>query len=303
MAESEHLLTRQAYSDRAFKLMRRQDGQEYLILRSQPQTERSPDKRRDDANVVFGQTEDVADVFLDVLHPLRFVINGKFAGAFPDDGRRERLHRIVMLKGRAVFSFKPRGGVGKGFFGVAARFGQRRENWSGFRYVGFIALFFQISGVRFAFVLDSNERRRITRQLEVFGHDQRDGLRAVPDLIVVKRAKRRAGGRGLVGVTLVRLPQSRSVFMGEDLQYAFESKRVACVKIRDSPFGDRARNNITVGEIRDIVFGGVLRRAGNFGASVNAADRLSDVTGRHVFSPFRRLASKRERWRASPARS
>src|SRR5215813_1787620 len=117
----------------------------------------------------------------------------------------------------------------------------------------------------------------------------------------MKWAKRRAWGRDLVGVTLVRLPQTRRVFMREDLNHSFESERVARVNLLNSPPGDGAGNHVPVGEIRNLIFGGVFRPARHFGAPVNAADRLSDVTGRHVFSPFRRLVSRRERWRASQA--
>ena len=53
MPEAEHLLARQADPDRAFKLSRRQDREEQLILRTQTRTEGPADERRDDAHIVF----------------------------------------------------------------------------------------------------------------------------------------------------------------------------------------------------------------------------------------------------------
>ena len=54
VSEAEHLLARQRHPDRALQLPRRQDGQEHLVLRAEPQAERPADEGREDAQVVLG---------------------------------------------------------------------------------------------------------------------------------------------------------------------------------------------------------------------------------------------------------
>ena len=125
MAEGEHLLARQRDFHRAFQLARRHDREKQLILGAQTRPECPADKRRDDTHLVCGQPEHLADVCLVVLHPLGFVIDGHGAVMFPDDGSRERLHRIVMFNGQVVCRFQLDGGAGKGVVSVAARFRRR----------------------------------------------------------------------------------------------------------------------------------------------------------------------------------
>ena len=112
--KAEHLLARQRHPDRALQLPRRQDGQEHLVLRAQPRAERPADERRDDAQLVRGEAEHVAEVVLDVLHPLRLVVDGELAVLVPDHGRREQLHRVVMLDRHVVLRFDSHGGAGEG---------------------------------------------------------------------------------------------------------------------------------------------------------------------------------------------
>ncbi len=95
--EAEHLLAGERHPDRALQLPRRQHGQEHLVLGAQPRAERPADERRDDAQVVLRVAEHVAEVVLDVLHPLGLVVDGEPAVLVPDHGRRERLHRVVVL--------------------------------------------------------------------------------------------------------------------------------------------------------------------------------------------------------------
>jgi hypothetical protein len=67
--------------------VRRQNGEQHLVLRAQPRPERSPDERRNHANVVPGVTEDVARIILNVLHALRLVVDRESAPYVTDHGR------------------------------------------------------------------------------------------------------------------------------------------------------------------------------------------------------------------------
>ena len=125
MAEGEHLLARQRDSHRAFQFARRHDREKQLILRAQTRPNAPPTNGETTRTASVRQPEHLADVCLVVLHPLRFVIDGHGAVMFPDDGRRERLHRIVMFNGHVVFRFQLDGGAGKGVLSVAARLRRR----------------------------------------------------------------------------------------------------------------------------------------------------------------------------------
>ena len=117
---------------------------------------------------------------MNILHSLRLVVDGQFAILVPDDGRREQLHRVVMLDGHTIFRFELNRGCSEGFIRVASR----RRNvllW----LTGFFALFIQVGDMRRVVVFDPDERRRVTRQLEAVGDDERDGLCAVLDRVVV----------------------------------------------------------------------------------------------------------------------
>ena len=69
--------------------------------------------------------------------------------------------------------------------------------------------------------------------------------------------------------------------MGEDLQHAGQLERVDRIDPRNPPCRDGAGNDITIGEIWHVVFGGVLRFAAHLGAAIDTAGRFPNVCGRH----------------------
>ena len=140
----------------------------------------------------------------------------------------------------------------------------------------------QIGFVLFAFVFDMDEGRRIACDFEFLGDDQCDRLTAVFDLIVVKRAERRAGHRHLILIAAVGPGEARRVLMGEHLQDAIETERFARIDLLDSPLGNGAGNYDSTSKIWNIVFAGVLCLAGHLRTPVGTVDRLADVMGRHV---------------------
>src|SRR5258706_15069186 len=129
MPEGEHLLACERYFDRAFQFPRRQDGQQHMDVRTQPRSEPSADERRHDAEVVFGEAEYSAEIVPHILNALRLVVHGQLAVGLADDGRRERLHRVVMLERTAILRVELRGRGGEGSVGIAARLGQRRGDY------------------------------------------------------------------------------------------------------------------------------------------------------------------------------
>src|SRR5262245_31424424 len=75
-AQCEHLLAPERDADRTLQLKGRHDCKEQLILRSQTRAKSPTDKRRKNADVVVRQTENPADISVDVQCSLGLVVNG-----------------------------------------------------------------------------------------------------------------------------------------------------------------------------------------------------------------------------------
>ena len=65
--------------------------------------------------------------------------------------------------------------------------------------------------------------------------------------------------------------------MGENGEHAFDAKRFARVDARDATPGDGRGDDAAIGEAAFVELAGILRRAGDLGAAVDAGDGLSDV--------------------------
>jgi hypothetical protein len=138
--------------------------------------------------------------------------------------------------------------------------------------------------VRLPFVLDSNERRGVARQLEGVGDNEGDRLKVESDLVVLQRAERGTGRTHFVDVGAVGTRQARGVLVREDLQHAKKPECVSGVDAGDPSSRDRARHDEAVGEVREVVLGCVFRLACHLGVRIDPAGRLSDVGRRHAFS-------------------
>src|SRR5215510_1733056 len=166
-----------------------------------------------------------------VSRPLRFVINGQLAIAFPDGRRSERLHRIVMLDRRVVLRFDLHGGFGKDLFWLATRV---RWRWHGdsqewnrhspcLRFVRLVSRITEIGRVRLLLVSDVYKGRCMTRQLGCVSDNKSDRLTAEQNLFALERTKRRTRRCQVVTVTSVEPRRGRSILVGEDIDHPFET--------------------------------------------------------------------------------
>src|SRR5205807_7716316 len=98
---------------------------------------------------------------------------------------------------------------------------------------------------------------------------------------IVQWTKGRTRRRNFVPEAGVKTRNLRPVFVREDLQNALERESFGAVDALDASFSKSTRDHHSVGEAGHIVFGSVFRLSRNFGATVNAALWLSDVSGGH----------------------
>src|ERR1051325_3090754 len=135
-------------------------------------------------------------------------------------------------------------------------------------------------------VFDTNQRCRIARKLEGVRHHQGDRLSAELDLCTVKRSKRRTGWGNVVAVVAIQAWQTWNVLVRANLQQPIETESGAGSNAEDFSFHSGAGHNNAIGEVRQIMFGGVFSGASDFGPTVNAVQWLSGVCGDHFRSPF-----------------
>ena len=97
VTKREHLVSGEHDANRALEFECRHHGEEELILRAQARPEGAADEGRLHADVAPRETEDLHDVLLAVLHPLRLVVDGEFAARFVDHGRGMQFNRVVVF--------------------------------------------------------------------------------------------------------------------------------------------------------------------------------------------------------------
>src|ERR1043166_8513015 len=140
---------------------------------------------------------------------------------------------------------------------------------------------FEIGRMGFLLVRDAHKRRRETRDLRLLSNHERDWLEAEVDAVVVKRAERFAPGSDVVLIFVVRRRHFRPIGVGENGGDALDAQRVGKVAARDPPLGDGRRDHEPVREIGHVVLGGVFRRAGDLGASIDPRSRFAERAGGH----------------------
>src|SRR4029077_2755750 len=146
-----------------------------------------------------------------------------------------------------------------------------------FNHVGLIAPRVQIGVVALRLILDTHERGRKTCDLPLLGDHQRDRLAVELDLVIVERTKRRAGWRDLVVESLIGVTHLRPILVGEDVENAFDGKRLARVDALEPPARNRRGDDAAIGKVGSRELTRVLRHAGDLDASVNARGRSADI--------------------------
>jgi len=109
VAKRVHLRAGQHDAHRTFQRLCAQYGQHDLILRTQARAESAAHIGRYDAHLVRLHVEHAAEIFLHVLHALRFVVHSEFA-AVPDRRRSEQFHGVVVLGRDKIFGLVAHGG-------------------------------------------------------------------------------------------------------------------------------------------------------------------------------------------------
>src|SRR5690242_13700279 len=152
MTKGKHLLARKRNAYGTLQIERRHSREKKLVFGPQAGTERAAHVRREDANLIVGKPENAANVLLTVLHALRLLVDGERTVGFINDRGAEQLNGVVMLHWDEVLFAEAHGRGFKHFFGLTALFGRRRYAGSRTRFIGLLALPFQISLVRVCFI-------------------------------------------------------------------------------------------------------------------------------------------------------
>ena len=265
IAEPVHLPTGQHQTRRALQRQRTQHRQHHLILRSQPCTEPTANERRDNAHIVRFLGEHAAQIALYVLHALGLVIDRELAAAVPPHRGGKQFHRIVMLGGNEIFGFMTHLGCRIGFRGIAVRFVGLLDDKR------LIAPPMQIGDEGLLFVFDVHQRGSVARDLPFLGQHQRDRLAAEHDLVVVERTERRTFfWRDIVLPGLVGAGHAGPVLMGEHVEHAFDTQRLAGVDARDAALRNGRLDHAAISKAGNAGFAGISGLAGDFGATVYA---------------------------------
>ena len=135
----------------------------------------------------------------------------------------------------------------------------------------------QIGGVRFFVVFHTDQRRREAGDLRLFGDHQRDRLAAEPNAVVVERPIRRTFRRHVVLVGVIGACHGWPVAVREHVNDALDGKRLVHIDARDPALGDGACNEAGMREAGCIELAGVFRRAGDFGAAIDAGCGGADI--------------------------
>ena len=135
----------------------------------------------------------------------------------------------------------------------------------------------QVGGVLFRLVFDPHQGGGEPRGLPIVRDHQRDRLTVELDRVVVERTERRAFRSHIVVVGRVGAAHLGPVGMREHVEHVFDRQRATCVDLRDAAFGDGRGDDAAIGEVGGFELAGVLRRAGDLGASVDAGGRGADI--------------------------
>ena len=284
VAEAEdHLLPCERNPDRALQADRRQRCQEQLILRAQAGAEAAAHEGRQNADLVLGETEDIADVVVAVLRALRLVVDGEAVIA-PNRRASKALHGIMMLDGRAVFLFDPDRRQRQGLIGIAAgRDWRHGRHALDLGHVSLLDLRIDVGNSLLCLIFDDDQRRRVAGDLELLRHDERDRLPGKEDILVVERAEWRAGRGRLVRIFLARGGDVRAIVVGEHFEDARHGECGAPIDALDAALGDLAPDRDAVSEMGNIELGGIFRPARDLEMAIDPGYRLSkDARGDDV---------------------
>ena len=226
----------------------------------------------------------MTEVSSNILHALRFVINGQpavllavslWSRTSPSDCGVPPARHIPSHMGERIR---------KSFVDIAT--GWRRGH--ALPLLGFsrlLAIRLQLRGVLLPLVFHANQGRSKTRDFEGVGDRQRKGCPLNRILSSCSGRNGRTGGRNVIRIVLFAAAKVRNVFMRKNLQDTVEIKgraRVDLRIVRSRWCWKRQRHKPGSGR-------GVRRRiwrARHFGSSVNAVLCLSDVGGGHERCPF-----------------
>ena len=242
VGEPVHLLACEHEAHGALQRLGAEHGEHDLILRPQAGAEAAAHIGRQHAHIVRLHVEDAAEILLHVLDALGLVIDGELAAALPDRGRGVQFHRIVVLDRNEIFRLVPHRCGRKGLLGFAARL-LRLLNLH-----RLVAPGEEVGRERFGFVFHGHQRGRKARDFPFLRQNQSDRLPVEQDLVVIKRAQRRALlGGDVVLVGLRGAGHRRPVLVGENVENAFDTQRFTHVDAGDTAFGDRSGDDGRVG--------------------------------------------------------
>jgi hypothetical protein len=205
-----------------------------------------------------------------VLATLRLVVSGDATVAFPNGGCRVWFHRIVVLDGNPILRFDLHGRPLEGLccFSSPMRLCFLRD-------CAALSLRVQIRLMRVLLEFDADERGRITRDLKLLRHYERNRLTTEADLIVVKRPEGRAIRRYIVFVFFIGIGERRAMDVREDIKHAGNCKHIGGLNILDPPLGDRGRDHEAVRKRGDVVFARIFGSTGDLLASLDARCRFA----------------------------
>ena len=92
--------------------------------------------------------------------------------------------------------------------------------------------------MRLPFIFDPDQGSRKSRDLELLRDDQRHRLTAEENSVVIERTERRAGGRDLVFILLVRRRELGPMLVREHVEHAVDRERIRGMNVLDPAFGD-----------------------------------------------------------------
>lgn len=308
VAESIHLPPGQHDTNRSLEFERCKRSQHHLMLRPQSGPEGASDIGRDHADIIRLLAKHTAQKVVDVLDPLRLVIDCEPAVAVPDDGACIELHRIVMLRREDVIRLVPHCGHRQRRRGVAARLMRPI-------HLGCLAtLGLEIRRKRLLIVFDTHSGRGEFGSLPILRDDERDWLAVESDHVVIERAERRALlRRHLVLPGIVIVGQARPMRMGEDVDDALDFQRLAGVQASDAPARNRGFDHEAMDEVIRCEFAGIFGGTGDFGPAVDTRRWCSNIGVHRSLTRFScepaiavwrlRPAPASARWRGARARS
>ena len=229
--------------------------------------ESSADERIDDVHVFRQQAELLGQILRGVADALGRVVDRKLATAPRRDGA-VRLHRVVMLDGRAIGLcnfYRRRGGRRREVAPL-----RRRRSIAGIRHERIAQVLVENHRGLLDDIVDPDQRRGVFGLLECFRNHHRHVLSAVVDF---RAEKRQALSRRWHGWTWHR----GNITMGDHRDHARRTLRRGSVEIAYATGRDGALEQDSVSEARRGKFSGVARTSGDLEAPVDAIHRRPDV--------------------------